>query len=264
MTIPLKKRSLGELLSLTFQLGFQNFTKLFIIALLFQIPILLVQLQTPSILEGASLETIGYWGYIVMILRFFLGPLQQASMMQIVAEAYTEGKASLGKCLSVGLKRFLPLLVYSLLYGLIIGIGFLLLVIPGLIFLAVFAVGAPALVVEGLGPISALKRSAELTKGFRWQVFGFILVLYVIFIIISGSTRVIGAIMSPMFILSHTGIILNWAVAVLGSIFLLAGPVVLYFQLRIQKENLDLQGLSELVDRIGEKNLPTGVSPEES
>ncbi|HHI78625.1 MAG TPA: hypothetical protein ENK02_01450 [Planctomycetes bacterium] len=264
MSIPLKKRSVGELLSLTFQLGFQNFAKLFLIALLFQVPNLLVQLGFPT-LEREGDKTIASLGaVVVLLLSLILGPLQQASMMQVVADAFTSAKTSLGRCLMIGLKRFLPLLAFSMLNTLLIAIGFVLFFVPGIFFFTVFAVGAPALVVEGLGPIAAFKRSAELTRGFRWQVLAFLIVLVLIIGFISGSFGIISAILSPSSLGTPAFIIVQWAVSVFSSVFFLAGPVVLYFQLRIEKENLDIQSLTALVDQIGRQRQSAGTSPQES
>jgi uncharacterized membrane protein len=43
--------------------------------------------------------------------------------------------------------------------------------VPGFIFLLMFAVCVPAAIVEGLGPIKALERSNELTKGYKGLMF---------------------------------------------------------------------------------------------
>jgi uncharacterized membrane protein len=45
-----------------------------------------------------------------------------------------------------------------------------LLIVPGLILYTMWFVGFPACVVERLGPWTSLRRSRELTKGYRWKV----------------------------------------------------------------------------------------------
>jgi Tfp pilus assembly protein PilE len=61
----------------------------------------------------------------------------------------------------------------SILLGLIIIVGFILLVIPGIIASIVFGFTLYLVVDKGLGPIEALKESARLTKGNRWRMFAF-------------------------------------------------------------------------------------------
>ena len=65
----------------------------------------------------------------------------------------------------------LPLLVVSLLAGLGIGVGFLLLIVPGLFLLTIWAVVAPVCVLERPGILASFGRSRELVRGHGWTVF---------------------------------------------------------------------------------------------
>ena len=82
------------------------------------------------------------------------------------------------------------LLGIGLLAGLGIGIGFLLLIVPGLILLTWWSVVAPAVVIERRG-LDAFSRSRDLVRGNGWQVFGVIVVVFVIQFI---ANNVLGAI----------------------------------------------------------------------
>jgi hypothetical protein len=73
-----------------------------------------------------------------------------------------------------------------------IAIGFVLLIIPGLILITIWAVVAPAIVVEGRGAIEAFGRSRELVRGHGWPVFGAILVAYLTVVVVSFVTAGIG------------------------------------------------------------------------
>ena len=73
-----------------------------------------------------------------------------------------------------------PLIVAnSVLYFLAVTFGSVLLVIPGLFIATAWAVSLPALVNEGLDPITALGRSRDLTRRYPWPVIGCILLVYV-------------------------------------------------------------------------------------
>jgi hypothetical protein len=83
------------------------------------------------------------------------------------------------------------LIVYSVLSSIAITIGFFLLIIPGLILMTIWSVGAPAIVAEGRGPVEAFGRSYELVRGQTWTVFG---VLVVVFLILLAAFIIVGII----------------------------------------------------------------------
>lgn len=87
----------------------------------------------------------------------------------------------------------LPLIGVAILAGIAIAIGFFLLVVPGLILLTIWAVIAPVIVVEHSGVMDSFGRSRELVRGNGWQVFGVILVVFLIFAVVSAILGAIGA-----------------------------------------------------------------------
>lgn len=93
----------------------------------------------------------------------------------------------------------LPLIGVGVLAGIAVGIGFLLLVIPGLILLTIWSVVAPVIVVERSGVIASFGRSRGLVKGNGWQVFGVIVVVYLITAIVAFVLGVIGRGISDSF-----------------------------------------------------------------
>ncbi len=63
---------------------------------------------------------------------------------------------------------FWPLVVLSVIQSVAIACGLVLLVVPGVILLGMWMIAAPIMVVERLGIVDSLQRSAELTKGSRF------------------------------------------------------------------------------------------------
>lgn len=86
-----------------------------------------------------------------------------------------------------------PLLVAGLLAGIAIGIGTALLIIPGLFLRTIWAVLAPVIVLERPGILAAFGRSWELIRGHAWQVFGVIVVVFLLDFVSSFISRAIGS-----------------------------------------------------------------------
>jgi uncharacterized membrane protein len=68
----------------------------------------------------------------------------------------------------------------SILLGLAIGIGFILLIVPGVIFALMFLFTTFIVIDRELGPIEAMKESHRITRGHKWPLLGFVIVLTLI------------------------------------------------------------------------------------
>ena len=84
-----------------------------------------------------------------------------------------------------------PLVAVGILAGIAIAIGFVLLIVPGLILLTIWAVIVPAIVIERIGVFDSFGRSRELVRGNGWGVFGVIIVLFLLNIVLSGIVNAI-------------------------------------------------------------------------
>ena len=65
----------------------------------------------------------------------------------------------------------------SILYGLIVVAGFILLVVPGIYWAIKYQWFGYCIVDQKLGPVQALKKSAQMTDTVKWQLLGFGLVM---------------------------------------------------------------------------------------
>jgi uncharacterized membrane protein len=121
----------------------------------------------------------------------------------------------------------LPLIVVSILAGLGIGLGFVLLIVPGLFLLTIWSVVAPVTVLERPGILAAFGRSRELVRGYGWNVFGVmivaLLVTFVVSLIGEGLVSSLG---------DEGEAVGRWVVSVLTAPFTALLAAVLYFGLR--------------------------------
>ncbi len=65
----------------------------------------------------------------------------------------------------------------SVLFAIGVGIGFVLIIIPGLFLMTIWAVVAPVTVLERPGIFEAFGCSRELVRGNGWNVFGVIVIM---------------------------------------------------------------------------------------
>ncbi len=181
------------------------------------------------------------------------GVVLQQLGSQILVGALTYGvvqhlrgePANLAMTVSVGVQSFLRVIAVSIVVGLIIGVGTLLLFVPGIILMMCFYVAIPAAVLERKGIGASMRRSLDLTRGSRWQIFGAAILFGLIMI---GTFMLLGLVMASTSDLSNpplwAEITLNVLIAPFGST--MAG--VCYYMLRMGKENVDSKQIAAVFD----------------
>lgn len=128
------------------------------------------------------------------------------------------------------LRAVTPVLGQLILVGILAGVGvvvgFILLIIPGLILITLWSVAAPVVVLERPGALAALGRSRELVRGNGWQVFGVILVLDILVVIVASAIELAADSAG-----SGVGIVARVIVVVLTAPLSALAAAVLYFEL---------------------------------
>jgi hypothetical protein len=85
--------------------------------------------------------------------------------------------------------------VASILAGIAIGIGLILLIVPGLFLLTIWCLIVPVIVLEDVDFGSSFGRSRALVRGHEWQVFG---TLVLVFLVLIVAAIVIGALLAAL------------------------------------------------------------------
>lgn len=185
-----------------------------------------------------------------VLLSMFLASLVAGAIVRVTIGFAEDEKVSFGESVSTGLAKALPLLGLSVLMAVALVLGFMLLVVPGVILLVMWAVASPALVAENIGVIEAFGRSRQLTKGARWRVFGLGLLMLVIFWIISAISGVLfyasGGIESAASGGSIPFILFSVVVGTVVTAFTGAVQTNLYLALRDWKDGTRLGALAEV------------------
>lgn len=154
---------------------------------------------------GEKLEMAVLFALLAFLVNLFMYALVAVGFVQILLNI-VDGKAAQIGDLFKSTSKVLPFFLVSLLYSLIVIGGMFLLVFPGIIW-SIKYMFAPYLVIDkGLKPVEALKESARLTNGVKWDIFGFQQVVGTV-VMIGYLALFIGIIVSvPVGALAMTGL----------------------------------------------------------
>jgi len=165
-------------------------------------------------------------------LAFVMSFVVQAAVSRAAAQATVGDVVDTESSYRWGFRHLGSVLLISILAGLAIFVGLILLVIPGLIVIVMLCVVIPALVFEGKRGTAALSRSWELVKGNFWHAAGTILLAGLIAGVVSGIlTALAGSNWFAYWILSAIGRVITVPFTALVS-------VLLYLDLRARAEAL--------------------------
>jgi hypothetical protein len=191
-------------------------------------------------LQGATTSPLG--NPLSNILSGLGGCVLQGALIASVS-AKLEGRGpSIPEAIGVAQRKFLPLLGQSIVSGVGLVLAFLLFIVPGVILATAWSVCAPALVLEKLGMVAALRRSAQLTQGRRWRIFLLLLlVLAAMFLmaVLLGIVVVVSVLVFPRGEaagIAITGLLISAVTYLVGG----AGSTALYHELRFLKDGVGL------------------------
>ena len=175
--------------------------------------------------EGAAV-TLGILGFAIAVIGTTW--LQGAFVYAVRDARDGSFDSTLGDVFARVSPAVFPLLVAGLLAGLGIAVGFVLLVVPGLFLLTIWAVIGPVIVVEGTSALESFGRSRALVRGHGWTVLAIVLVMGLLSAIASGLLRAVFSFLPRFLEILVGGTIAQAVVAPLMAIAL----AITYFRLR--------------------------------
>jgi hypothetical protein len=128
----------------------------------------------------------GFFGYFLgSIVEFIAAFLLQAALVKAVQDV-RDGRADLsfGETVSAAGPYIGPVAGASILAGIAITIGLILIIVPGLFLITIWAVIVPVIVIERSGALASFGRSRQLVRGHGWHVFGTLVLVFVILIVV--------------------------------------------------------------------------------
>ena len=246
----LRPRTLGEILSAAFEIYKNNAQGLIVIVAIIVVPLSLISalvlhyaVSTTSttthtaggLTYTVSTRSVGAaiaGGIIAAAIGIIIGALLQAAIIRAGAQATIGDPVDVEGSYRYGFHRFGSVILVGLLFGLAVALGFILLIIPGILALVYFSVSIPSLVVENHRGTKALGRSANLVSSHFWHAFGVIIVAYLIVAVVGG---ILGAIGGNNWVVRW---IFNAIAQIITTPFSALVSVLLYLDLRARKEAL--------------------------
>src|SRR3954469_12604746 len=150
-----------------------------------------------SIIEAVLSGLLGVFGALLAaVVSLIASFLLQAALVKPVDDV-RDGTAdmSLSDTLNAAKPHIGRVAGASILAGIAIGIGLILLIAPGLYLMTIWCLIVPVIVLEGAGVGAAFTRSRELVRGNGWNVLG---VIVLVILLLLGVGIVLGLILSAL------------------------------------------------------------------
>ncbi len=152
--------------------------------------------------------------------------------------------ASLGELLRHGLATLAPVLVVAVLSTAIVYLGLAAVVIPGLVLSVMFWVAVPVVVIERRSALASLRRSSDLTRGYRWPIFGLLMLSLAIY----AGFGYLFAVFLDYETNYLRSLIFEWGFTVALDAFFAVLATVTYFDLKRIKEGGDIDQIAAVFD----------------
>jgi uncharacterized membrane protein len=241
---------IGEILRTALQLYQRHWQTLLAIAAVVVVPLTLLQYlfgdlvrtQGETTRNGVVVETatwsVGIAGLLAALAAILMYLVLTGAITRAVAAEVAGEDPSLEQSYRFGFHRLWSVLLVSVLVGLAIIGGLILLIIPGIWIAVRLAVSIEALVVEGRRGTEAMGRSWGLVGGHWWHAFATLLVAALL-------TGIVNAVITAPF--SATGWFVQGVAAAVATVVTLPYGVLvgvlLYLDLRARKERLTMEAL---------------------
>jgi hypothetical protein len=274
----LRPLSVGEVLDVAIKIYFRNALTLFAIVVLIVAPVQLLTsgVQTSAEADEELFTETSPTGQVTfdteefalfmtglglaVVLAVVASTLATGACFKAIADAYLGARPTAKASLAFALRRIHSILWVTLLGGLLVVLGLVACIVPGIWLYVSFAVAVPALLMEDVRGRRALGRSRRLVRGRWWPTFGILILGALLAGIVSAAiTGLLEALALADPDNEVVAVILRTiggtVASTIATPFQAAFVTVLYFDLRVRKEGFDLQLLAE---RIGLTRPPEG------
>jgi hypothetical protein len=183
------------------------------------------------------------WGLLAVPIGIVCGTIASGAMTYGVVQDLRGAPVSIDEAVIFAARRFLSMIGVAITAGVVTTLAFILLIVPGYMVTCAFFVAAPVCVAEKAGVGASLSRSRFLTRGYRWPIFGAYILIAILGGISSGiaagATSAVGGI---------GAMVVGYGVQAIFGAFSAVLAAVLYYQLRVAKEGIDLAKIASVFE----------------
>ena len=232
----------------------RNFVPFFMLsAILTGIPAVILGIVRMSSARAVGAVGVGGIGQALLagLVGLVTGLILQGALIHGTVSDMNGKRPTVPQSLSVGLNNFLPLFAVGLLAGLAIVIGVILLIVPGIMIAVAWCVAAPALVAERRDVMDTFGRSAELTRGNRWRIFGLFVIYGIaaaIFEAVISAIAGVAFFASPGASLAVMSVVIQPLLSIITSMVGATAAAVLYVELRRVREGVGPEAIAAVFD----------------
>jgi hypothetical protein len=219
---------IGSVLGESWELYKRFFTRFFAIAAVVFVVLDLVSAILNAV-AGSSVVAALFWALVSLVLGI-VGTFWVQGALVTAVDDVRDGRADLtiGETFERVAPRLPALIAAGIVAGIAIGIGFLLLIVPGLFLLTIWSLLVPVIVLESRRAGESFGRSQELVRGNGWSVFGVVIIVVILSGIVHGILRAILSFL-PAFFSSWIGGVVADSVT---APFIALALTVMYYRLR--------------------------------
>jgi hypothetical protein len=149
--------------------------------------------EFPEVGAGTEAWNLFFMNIAVLLiasLAFFIVALITSAIAEGVCIKNTsnlveKGATNTEEALTFTVHKLLSLLAASIITGIMIGVGLVLLVVPGIIFAIMFSLAIPSVIIENVGVVDSLSKSRKLVSN-RWlKTFAFYIIIGIIILFVA-------------------------------------------------------------------------------
>ena len=159
----------------------KNLRPISILTLAIEFPYILI--QNIHYFSNTSSEFSDSFGLILFIATFIIYPLSTGAQISLYAMIIRGGEIDLKKCFADSRKHFFNLIIGSLIYIFFTLLGLMVFIVPGIIIAVRLSFYCFFIVLDGLKPVDALKKSARATKEYAWPLTNALIVVGILLVV---------------------------------------------------------------------------------